>query len=42
MESGKYEDLIIMIKMNIIATPPIIAKTLAATGFAPSVLLAAA
>jgi hypothetical protein len=41
MESGKYEDLIIMIKMNI-ATPPIIAKTLAATGFAPSVLLAAA
>jgi hypothetical protein len=40
MESGKYEDLIIMIKMKI-STPPIIAKTLAVGGFAASMLLAA-
>ena len=40
MESGKYKDLIVMIKMKI-STPPIIAKTLAVAGFAASMLLAA-
>jgi hypothetical protein len=34
MESGKYEDLIIMIKMKI--STPLIAKTLAVRGFAAS------